>query len=304
MKFKHVFDHSEAYDASRPNHWRTALHTVIFGTETKAGRRFDLVLLYLIIASVIVVMVDSVNEFRLVYGPFLIVIEWFFTVIFALEYIARLLSVRRPLRYVFSFFGMVDLLALLPTFVAFLLPGAMSLTTIRILRVIRIFRILKLGAFLQEAGTLTNALFASRRKITVFLTAVLSLVVILGSMMYVIEGREAGFTSIPRSIYWAIVTLTTVGYGDIAPQTPLGQALAAFIMILGYSILAVPTGIVSSEMAKAEHKQQNYLRNCAKCDAPSNDRNALFCSRCGAELDQRPPGLSRPSAEGEEKKQF
>jgi voltage-gated potassium channel len=288
MKFNHAFDRSEAYDASRPHHWRTLLHTVIFGTETKAGRRFDLVLLYLIMASVIVVMVDSVNEFRLVYGPFLIVTEWFLTVIFTLEYIARLLSVRRPLRYVFSFFGMVDLLALIPTFVAFLLPGAMSLTTIRILRVIRIFRILKLGAFLQEAGTLTNALYASRRKITVFLTTVLALVVILGSMMYVIEGREAGFTSIPRSIYWAIVTLTTVGYGDIAPQTPLGQALAAFIMILGYSILAVPTGIVSSEMAKADYKQQKALRNCPRCTYPSEDRNALFCSRCGAELNQSP----------------
>ncbi|MGF1564071.1 MAG: ion transporter [Flavobacteriales bacterium] len=289
MKFKHIFDHSEAYDARQPNHWRTVLHTVIFGTDTRAGRRFDLILLYLIIASVVVVLIDSVHEFRSAFGTYLIIAEWVFTVLFTFEYVARLLSVKRPLRYVFSFFGLVDLLAILPTFLSFMLPGAMSLTTIRILRVIRVFRILKLGAFLQEAGILTNALYASRRKITVFLTTVLALVVILGSMMYVIEGREAGFTSIPRSIYWAIVTLTTVGYGDIAPQTPLGQTLAAFIMILGYSILAVPTGIVSSEMAKADYKQQKALRNCPRCTYPSEDRNALFCSRCGAELNQSPP---------------
>ena len=284
MKFKHVFDHTEAYNAKQPNHWRTVLHTIIFGTDTPAGRRFDLILLYLIVGSVLVVMLDSVQEVREQYGSYLLIAEWIFTIVFTLEYVARLLSVKRPLRYVFSFFGIVDLLAILPTFLSFFVPGAMSLTTVRILRVIRIFRILKLGAFLQEAGLLTNALYASRRKITVFLTTVLSLVVILGSLMYVIEGREAGFTSIPRSIYWAIVTLTTVGYGDSAPHTPLGQALAAFIMILGYSILAVPTGLVSSEMAKAEHKQQQAKLTCARCSHTPEDYEAIFCSRCGAEL--------------------
>lgn len=285
MKFKHVFDHSEAYRREDPNHWRTVIHTVIFGTDTPAGRRFDLVLLYLIVGSVVVVMLDSVSEVREQFGNYLLVAEWVFTSLFTIEYAARLLAVKRPLRYVFSFFGLVDLLAILPTFLSVFVPGAMSLTTVRILRVLRIFRILKLGAFLQEAGLLTNALYNSRRKIAVFLTTVLSLVVILGSLMYLIESKEAGFTSIPRSIYWAIVTLTTVGYGDIHPQTPLGQAFAAFIMILGYSILAVPTGIVSSEIAKSESRSQRPSRKCSKCSHPTDDPKAFFCSRCGYELD-------------------
>lgn len=253
---------------------------MIFGTETRAGKRFDLILLIVILASVVVVMLESVSEIRIGYGKLLRGLEWCFTGLFLIEYVLRILSVRRPVRYIFSFFGMIDLLAILPTFLAILIPASASLLVVRILRLIRVFRILKLVAFLREAQVLLNALRASRRKITVFLTTILSLVVILGTIMYLIEGGQSGFTSIPRSIYWAIVTLTTVGYGDIAPTTPAGQALAAFIMILGYSIIAVPTGIVTSAIVTSE--REDRIKNiCGNCGSKITVRDARYCHHCG-----------------------
>lgn len=279
-----LFAETQAYRPDDPDHWRSRLHLVIFGTSTRAGRRFDILLLVLIVASVGVVMLDSVKEVRADWGRELLITEWVFTVLFSIEYVLRILAVRRPVRYIFSFFGLVDMLAILPTFVALFVPAAASLLTVRILRMLRVFRILKLVSFLSEAHVLRLALLASRRKITVFLSTVLTLVVILGTLMYIIEDSSSGFTSIPRSIYWAIVTLTTVGYGDIAPATPLGQTLAAFIMILGYSIIAIPTGIVSSELVRAESDRNNEASACPKCSSLTSNRKAKFCWSCGYEL--------------------
>lgn len=275
----------EAYKHTEGNHWRTKAHQIIFGTETRAGKRFDLILLIVILASVVVVMLESVSEIRGRYGALLRSLEWIFTILFLIEYVFRILSVRQPMRYVFSFFGLIDLLAILPTFMAVLLPASTSLLVVRILRLLRVFRILKMVAFLREAQVLGSALRASRRKITVFLTTILSLVVILGTIMYLIEGGQSGFTSIPRSIYWAIVTLTTVGYGDIAPTTAAGQALAAFIMILGYSIIAVPTGIVTSAMVKSE-REQNEKTTCHSCGTKLTLIDARYCHQCGTALSE------------------
>ncbi len=279
MKILHS-SRTEPYSED-PEHWRSVIHRVIFGTSTPAGRRFDLLLLVVIVSSVIAVMLESVAEIRYELGDFLITIEWVFTIVFAIEYVARLLSVRKPMRYALSFFGIVDLLAVLPTFIAYFIPGATSLMTIRILRMLRVFRIMKLVAFLREAQQLSEALRASRRKITVFLSTVLTLVVILGTLMYLIEGGGSGFTSIPRSIYWAIVTLTTVGYGDIAPSTAIGQAFAAFIMLLGYSIIAIPTGIVSSEIARVGFNREQKNKTCPSCDTEGQDKSAKYCKNCG-----------------------
>lgn len=284
-----IFSQSEAFRPEDHTHWRSRLHRVIFGTSTPAGRVFDLVLLILIIASVAIVMLDSVKEIRATWGRELLFVEWGFTLLFSIEYILRILAVRRPVRYIFSFFGLVDLLAILPTFIAFFVPAAGSLLTVRILRMLRVFRILKLVSFLREARVLRSAIIASRRKITVFLSTVLTLVVILGTLMYIIEDSSSGFTSIPRSIYWAIVTLTTVGYGDIAPATPAGQALAAFIMILGYSIIAIPTGIVSSELVKVEQTIKRAPKQCPKCHAEVNSQAAKFCWNCGYQISSTPP---------------
>ena len=219
--------------------WRRVLHEVIFEADTPTGKGFDIVLIFSILASVAAVMLDSIAPVQMQYGRLLYGIEWFFTLLFTIEYLLRLLCVGRPAKYAVSFYGMVDLLAIIPTYLSLVLPGSQYLLVIRILRILRIFRILKLVAYLGEARLLVKALRASGRKITVFLYTVLTLVVIFGSLMYVIEGGESGFTSIPRSIYWAIVTLTTVGYGDIAPQTGIGQTLASVVMILGYAIIAV-----------------------------------------------------------------
>ncbi len=283
------FIDTEAYRPDDQEHWRSKIHLVIFGTSTRAGKRFDLILLVLIVASVLIVMLDSVKEIRAEWGRELFIIEWVFTLLFSVEYVLRVLAVRRPFRYMFSFFGLVDLLAILPTFIAVFTPAAASLITVRILRMLRVFRILKLVSFLREARMLSSALRASRRKITVFLSTVLTLVVILGTLMYIIEDSSSGFTSIPRSIYWAIVTLTTVGYGDIAPATPIGQALAAFIMILGYSIIAIPTGIVSSELVRADRQERNPAIECPNCHASSNGEAVKFCWQCGHELTDLPP---------------
>jgi len=263
--------------------WRQRAYEIIFEAETPAGKAFDIALILAILLSVIAVMLDSIASVRAKHETALHIAEWFFTSLFTVEYILRLYCVRAPLKYARSFFGVVDLMAVLPTYISLLLPGSQYLLVIRIIRVLRVFRILKFAHHTREARLLVQALYASRRKITVFILAVLSLVVILGSLMYLVEGEKNGFTSIPKSIYWAVVTLTTVGYGDISPQTPLGQALAALIMIIGYSIIAIPTGIVSVEIAEA-YRKRNVERTCPGCGNRGHDPDASHCKYCGGEL--------------------
>ncbi|MDD4498438.1 MAG: ion transporter [Methanosarcinaceae archaeon] len=269
------------------NNWRKKLYIIIFEADTPAGKIFDEALILAILLSVIVVMLDSVSKIAASYGYFFSSLEWIFTILFTVEYLLRFLCVNRPLRYATSFFGIIDLMAILPTYLSLLLPGSQYLVVIRSLRLLRIFRVLKLAQYLGEADLLIRALLASRRKITLFLFTVLNLVVILGSLMYVIEGPESGFTSIPRSIYWAIITLTTVGYGDIVPETNLGQALASVVMIIGYSIIAVPTGIVTSELTHASKPSKG--KACQNCNFAGHDIDAKFCKRCGARLLNTPP---------------
>ena len=263
--------------------FREKLHQIIFESETRGGQVFDIALMGAIVLSVLAVIIDSVAHIHAEYGDLLFKIEWMFTILFSIEYIARIISVKRPSGYIFSFFGLVDLMATLPTYLSLLLPGSQYLLVIRILRVLRIFRILKLMPYIGQAQVLRKALYASRHKITVFLFTVLTSVIILGSLMYLIEGAASGFTSIPRSVYWAIVTLTTVGYGDISPQTEIGQVFAAIIMILGYGIIAVPTGIVSVEISKAE-KDESNTKVCSTCSAHKHDNDAVYCKHCGSKL--------------------
>ena len=263
--------------------FRHRLHEVIFEADTPAGRRFNLVLLLLILASVAVVLLESVPTVRARYGRELWIVEWAFTILFTIEYLLRLIAIRRPSRYVLSFFGIVDLIAVLPTYLSVVLPGAQALLVVRSLRLLRVFRIFKLAEYLGEARVLSQALRASARKIAVFIQTVLVLVLIVGSLMYLIETPEAGFTSIPQSIYWAIVTMTTVGYGDIAPQTVLGKILASLVMILGYGIIAVPTGIVTVELSRSRPSTVS-TQACPMCGAEGHDSDALFCKRCGSRL--------------------
>ena len=255
---------------------------VIFGTDTRGGKLFDIVLIITIILSIIAVLLDSVTEYNQKYGNILHIAEWIFTIMFTVEYLLRIYSIRKPVSYIFSFFGIVDLLAVIPTYLSLFFPGTQVLTVIRVLRVLRVFRVLKLVQYMGEANVLVKAMVASRRKIFVFLFALMNIVVILGSVMYLIEGQSSGFTSIPRSIYWAIVTLTTVGYGDISPVTNFGQAIAAIIMIIGYSIIAVPTGIVTSEINYVLKKTKK--RKCIVCNKDGYDENDKFCSSCGSKL--------------------
>lgn len=262
---------------------REKLYVIVYEADTPHGKTFDIVLILSILLSVAAVMLDSVSSIRQVYGGFLYGVEWFFTLLFTVEYVVRLICVRHPVLYARSFFGIIDLLAILPTYVSIFLPGAQYLLVIRILRVLRIFRVLKFVRHIREARALMLALKESSRKITVFLLTILALVVILGSLEYLIEGEKNGFTSIPQSVYWAIVTLTTVGYGDISPQTPPGQALAAVIMILGYSIIAVPTGIVSVEVTRAVMKDSGETV-CPGCGIKGHDSDASYCKHCGAKL--------------------
>lgn len=262
--------------------WRARLHEVIFEADTPAGRAFDVCLLIAILVSVIAVMLESVAGIRREYGGVLRAVEWTLTVAFTIEYALRLLAVDRPWRYARSLFGLADLLAVVPTYLALVLPEAQSLMVIRAIRLLRVFRILKLAHFLDEAQQLVLALRASRRKITVFLGGVVTIVVIMGALMYLVEGEEHGFTSIPTSMYWAVVTMTTVGYGDVAPKTPLGQFLAAALMILGYAIIAVPTGIVSVELAKTGRAVSRQA--CPACSAEGHDVDATHCKYCGAHL--------------------
>lgn len=264
--------------------FKKKIHDIIFYADSPAGKWFDIILIWSIILSVFIVMLDSVEKYNQVLGEYFLMAEWFFTVIFTIEYFVRLWVSPRPIKYFFSFFGLIDLFSIVPTYLSLFLPGTQYLSVLRILRVLRVFRILKLAKFIGEISLLKSALRASRRKIFVFLVAVISMVVILGSLMYIIEGSENGFHSIPKSIYWAIVTMTTVGYGDMTPQTPLGQFLASIIMISGYAIIAVPTGIVTAGLTKIQNATENPKQICKKCDFIETDENAKFCKMCSAKF--------------------
>ena len=257
------------------------IRIIIFGTDTYAGRLFDLFLMIIIILSVLCVMLDSIFEYHKNFGLYFKYAEWIFTGFFTIEYLLRVFCIRLPSSYIFSFFGIIDFLALIPTYISLLLPGAQVFSIIRVLRVLRVFRVLKLVQFMGEAELLRKAMYASKRKIFVYLFFLVNIVIILGSIMYLIEGESSGFDSIPRSIYWAIVTLTTVGYGDISPQTNFGQFIAAIIMIMGYSIIAVPTGIVTSAMHFTSDRTK---RACIVCSDNRQSAIAKFCNKCGARM--------------------
>lgn len=262
---------------------RRRLFEVVFHADDPVARRFDVVLIIAILASVAVVMLESVDSVRDAYGRELLIAEWGFTLLFTVEYIIRLAVVNRPLRYARSFFGLIDLFSILPTFLSVLVPGAQALLSVRILRVLRVFRVLKLANYLDEAAQLRSALAASKRKILVFIFAVLTIVTVMGSAMYLIEGGENGFTSIPQSVYWAVVTLSTVGFGDIYPVTPLGKALATVIIVMGYGIIAVPTGIVTVELERERRARETrrFHEDCPVCGLDHHDADARFCKRCG-----------------------
>lgn len=259
------------------------IHEIIFEADTKAGKLFDIFLLINIVLSVLIVILDSVSAVNVKFGNVLFYCEWFFTILFSVEYLFRLYCVGRPMTYARSFFGIVDLASVLPTYLSLILPGGQIFITIRLLRMLRIFRILKVVQYIGAANRLAEALKASRKRIAVFVFTVLIIVVIVGSLMYAIEGEEHGFTNIPKSIYWAIVTLTTVGYGDISPQTSIGQMVASIIMILGYGIIAVPTGIVTSEMVQAKTKSLN-TQSCPNCSSEGHEEGAKYCKDCGEVL--------------------
>jgi len=269
---------------------RKKINIIIFGADTKIGRLFDLVLLYFIIGSIAVVILESVPEFQSKFGGYFLYLEWGFTIFFTLEYCLRLYSSEYPRKYAFSFFGIIDILAILPTYLTLFSISGQYLLVVRAIRLLRVFRILKLSRQLKAAQILITALTSSRFKISVFLGSVLTLVLIMGTLMYMIEGAENGFTSIPTSIYWAIVTVTTVGYGDISPVTPLGQFVASVLMLMGYAIIAVPTGIVTAEIAAAEkeerkkHELDDQKIICKNCYRKGHDLASNFCKYCGAKL--------------------
>lgn len=266
--------------------WRVRLHSVIFEADTPTGKVFDITLLVLIAASVLVVMLESVPSIQDRYHETLLALEWGFTIAFTIEYLLRLLIVARPRVYALSFFGIVDLLAILPTYLSLFVFGTQALTVVRGVRLLRVFRVLKLGHYLSESQVITESLKASQRKISVFLFAVTMIVMVVGAIMYVIEGEtNPGFSSIPLAVYWAIVTLTTVGFGDITPQTALGQFISAFVMIIGYAVIAVPTGIVTAEFANQQDKAKRLSTQvCRHCGEDKHDRDANFCKACGYSL--------------------
>ncbi len=267
------------------NKWKLKLklHEIIFEADTKSGKAFDILVLFSIVLSFITVLLESIQGIKKLYETELHIIEWIITIFFTLEYIARIIAVRQPLKYVFSFFGLIDLLAMLPTYLSLLLAGSQYMIVVRLIRLLRIFRIFKLVIYLKEAEILFIAIRASQYKIIVFMLAVLTFSAINGTIMYVIEGEENGFTSIPVSMYWAIVTLTTVGYGDLSPKSPIGQFIASIIMIMGYGIIAVPTGIVSVELSKA-HTAFSNSQACPSCSKEGHDADSEYCKFCGEEL--------------------
>ncbi|KLV09128.1 ion transporter [Photobacterium aquae] len=262
---------------------RKKLYNIIFGTQSKAGQYFDIALIIAILSSELILILSSVQDVESQFSRVLYVLEWTFTILFTIEYLLRLYCSPKPWAYVRSFYGVIDLIAVLPSYLAFLFPGSNYLLIVRLIRVMRIFRILKLARYLQDSNILLRSLLMAQRKILVFFSTVAILVTVLGSMLYAIEGPENGFTSIPTSIYWAIVTITTVGYGDIVPQTDLGKAIAAFTMLLGYSILAVPTGIITAELNQEMKHHRNLIR-CPNCATSGHDTDANYCRECGTEL--------------------
>ncbi len=264
--------------------WQLKLHEIIFEADTLAGRVFDIGLLIAIVMSIAIVMLESVPSLNKEYNTLFYRLEWSFTIIFTLEYFARIISIGKPYKYIFSFYGIIDFLSIIPTYLGLFFVGSRSLMVIRSVRLMRIFRILKLAQFIKESKVLGNALKASRHKIFVFLLFVLTVSTILGTVIYLIESPDDGFTSIPRSIYWAIITLTTVGYGDITPVTPLGQLIASVVMIMGYAIIAVPTGMVTAEFIKQDFKSQTSTQVCTECLKEDHDDDALFCNHCGTQL--------------------
>lgn len=267
--------------------WQKKLHEIIFGANTKSGKLFDVVLFYVIIASIILVMLESIKELDDKFHLLFKILEWIITILFTVEYITRVITIKNPRKYVFSFYGIIDLLSTLPMYLSFIFVGSHSLVALRALRLLRVFRILKLARYMGESTNFVIALKESRAKIAVFLSFVVILCIILGTIMYLIEAPENGFTSIPRSVYWAIVTLTTVGYGDIAPVTPLGQLIASAIMILGYGIIAIPTGIVSAQMVK-NNKANLFteVESCPNCLYDNHTLDAQYCSKCGYKLNE------------------
>jgi voltage-gated potassium channel len=272
---------------TQKRHWKTRLHEIIYEADTPAGKLFDVILLITILASVLLVMLESVKSFDAKYHNFLNISEWIITILFTIEYFARIITVKKPLNYIFSFYGIVDLLSTIPKYISLLFGGIHALAALRALRLLRVFRILKLARYLGASNTLYKSLKASRIKISVFLFAVIIVSIILGTIMYLVEGEEAGFTSSPTSVYWCIVTLTTVGYGDISPITPLGQLIASVIMILGYGIIAVPTGIITAEYASQNKTDTSVLSNsqsCQNCLRENHKNDAEFCYNCGEKL--------------------
>ena len=264
--------------------WKIRLHEIIYEAETKEGKLFDVILLIFILLSVFLVMLESVQSINEKYYALLNISEWIITILFSIEYILRIVSVKKPLSYIFSFYGIIDLLSTIPKYLSFIMVGSHNLIALRALRLLRVFRILKLTRYIGASNNLVLAMKASKTKIAVFLYFVIILCVILGTIMYIIEGAENGFTNIPKSIYWAIVTLTTVGFGDITPQTPFGQFIASIIMILGYAIIAIPTGIVSSEMTKKNQILEENTEVCPNCATEHHKENAKYCYRCGSKL--------------------
>ena len=269
----------------KKNELKERLHEIIFEADTPAGKLFDVVLLIAILLSVIIVMLESVPEYSKLYGRYFNIAEWVFTIIFTIEYLLRLYSVYKPMKYATSFFGIVDLLSILPSYLSLIFAGTHSLMVIRGLRLLRVFRIFKLANFLNEGEVIVKALKASRAKIMVFIIFILIMVSIFGSLMYLVEGQtNSGFDSIPRSVYWAIVTLTTVGYGDISPQTTLGQFIASIIMIAGYAVIAVPTGIVTNELFVSKKNSKVSTQSCRYCSLEGQDPDAIYCKHCGEKL--------------------
>ncbi|KPA52470.1 ion transporter [Photobacterium lucens] len=262
---------------------RQRLYQIIFGTSTRAGQLFDIGLIIAIISSELILIISSVSSIESKFSTALLGAEWFFTILFTIEYVLRLYCSPRPLAYARSFYGIIDLIAIVPAYISFFIPGSNYLLIVRLIRVLRIFRVLKLARFLQDSNILLRSLRHAQRKIFVFFSSVLILVTVFGSLMFLIEGPENGFTSIPKSIYWAIVTITTVGYGDIVPQTVMGKALASLTMLLGYSILAVPTGILTAELNQ-EMKTTRNLRRCPNCATSGHELDADYCKKCGTQL--------------------
>jgi voltage-gated potassium channel len=264
--------------------WQNKLHSVIYESNTTAGKAFDIALLILILASIVVVMLDSIKSLRLQYGELFFILEWAFTILFTIEYILRLICIKKPWRYVTSSLGIIDLLAIIPSYLSIFFMGAQSLLVFRALRLLRVFRIFKLTHFLSEMQFLGSAVRGSLKKISIFMFIVFSVVIILGSVMYLVEGGENGFHSIPDSIYWAIVTITTVGYGDISPVTPLGKFIASLIMFIGYGIIAVPTGIITTEMVMKSRERGHGKETCPSCGREGHDADAVHCKWCGEKL--------------------